>query len=178
MWWQMIAISVSSAIANDRSESEGYAMKRKKPTHEDVFNKYGEMLRTPGLSERELKERNEEMFKMLVEVGDHTCRIVGDTVVPPGCVADDGPWRTAIDTDIRQLHPDLTQLPPEVATAAAAAGYAAVWAEPVQLGELTAPLALTIWRRRPGNPSPNQLTHIHQGTSIIAAAWSRQPMSS
>ncbi|MCB1513433.1 MAG: hypothetical protein H6876_04470 [Hyphomicrobiaceae bacterium] len=66
----MIAISVSSAIANDRSESEGYAMKRKKPTHEDVFNKYGEMLRTPGLSERELKERNEEMFKMLVEVGD------------------------------------------------------------------------------------------------------------
>ncbi len=115
---------------------------------------------------------------VLVEVGDHTCRVVGDTDVPPSCVADDGPWRTAIDTDIRQLHPDLTQLSPDVAAAAAAAGYAAVWAEPVQLGELTAPLALTIWRRRPGNPSPNQLTHIHQGTSIIAAAWSRQPMSS
>ena len=115
---------------------------------------------------------------VLIEVGDHTCRIVGETEVPADCIADDGPWRTAIDLDTRQLHPDLTQLQPATAAAAEAAGYEAVWCEPVQLGELTAPLALVVWRRRPANPSPNQLSHVHQGASIIAASWARVASSS
>jgi hypothetical protein len=84
---------------------------------------------------------------------------------------DGSPWQTAAITGMRQLHPDLSSLPREIRGAAEQAGYAALWVEPVMSDGVALPLALVLWRRRPGNPSPNQLSSVHQAAGILALAW-------
>lgn len=99
---------------------------------------------------------------------------LGPSDVPSALVADDPstPWRIAVQDRRRQIHATLDALPTHVASAASDAGYAAVWSEPIQTGCHDA-AALVAWRRRPGMPSPNQITLLHQAGSILELAWRR-----
>jgi hypothetical protein len=91
--------------------------------------------------------------------------------LPAALLADDRPWRDAVTTGIRVLHATLDDLRPDVQAAARAAGFAALWVEPVRpLGEQPADAALVLWRSRPGPPSPNQLNSIHQAAGILTVA--------
>ena len=78
--------------------------------------------------------------------------------------------RVAMETGIRQLHGDLAELGEVAADVATKAGYGALWVEPVPAGIAPADGALVLWRSRPGNPSPNQLSSVYQGASILALA--------
>lgn len=78
--------------------------------------------------------------------------------------------RTAMESGIRQLHGDLQTLGEVAADVANKAGYGALWVEPVPAGTVPADGALVVWRNRPGNPSPNQLSSVYQGASILALA--------
>lgn len=82
----------------------------------------------------------------------------------------DGPWRVAADTGMRQLFGDFENLPAALREAALAAGYTALYTEPVPVAEGPCRLAMALWSRFPGSPSPNQLTSINQGASILALA--------
>jgi hypothetical protein len=81
--------------------------------------------------------------------------------------------RAAMETGIRQLHGDLLTLGEVAADVATSSGYQALWVEPVPAGTVPADGALVVWRHRPGNPSPNQLSSVYQGASILALALAR-----
>jgi hypothetical protein len=81
--------------------------------------------------------------------------------------------RAAIATGVRQIHGDLTALGPVVADIAGQHGFSALWVEPTPAGGPPAPGALVLWRRRPGAPSPNQLTSVYQGAAILGLAHTR-----
>jgi hypothetical protein len=107
-----------------------------------------------------------------------TVRAFGDETDQAVLTAsNDGPWITATETGIRQLHPSFEVLPPAVAEPAAAVGYRACWVEPLPRMEPTRPASLVLWRRRPGNPSPNQLRSISQAAAIAAVALSREHLT-
>lgn len=103
--------------------------------------------------------------------GDGTWTTLVDTGVPNSLAAlpDDGPWKVAAQTGIRQLH-DVEDLPPAVAEGARAAGFHAAWCEPVPPGTVPAEHVLVVWRHRPGNPSPNQVRSTFQAASILGLA--------
>lgn len=106
---------------------------------------------------------------------DADTALAAAAVPPELCAGYDGsPWQVAALTGIRQLHPDLASLPDGLRWAAEAAGYGAVWAEPVVVRDVPQPVALVMWRRTPGNPSPNELSTIHQAAGIVALAWERE----
>ncbi len=93
--------------------------------------------------------------------------------------ADDEPWATLLATGVRQLYGELDGAPAALATAAAAADGAsveAVWVEPI-LGTGGGPpdAALVLWRRRRGNPSPNQMTSIHGAAAVLTVALGPPP---
>ncbi len=79
--------------------------------------------------------------------------------------------RQAIATGVRVLHPDLDALPGAWRDAAHAAGYEALWIEPVLTADRPSPGALLVARQRHGNPSPNQLNSLHQAAAILAVAF-------
>lgn len=89
----------------------------------------------------------------------------------PAEVIADRTWaRETMTTGVRVLHPDLARLDTDVARAAHAAGLEALWVEPVLTSDRPCPGALVLGRRRPGNPSPNQLNSVHQAAAILAVA--------
>lgn len=109
--------------------------------------------------------------------GDGPLAPLGPTEVPIELCddGDDTPWRVAWRERRRQIHGSLDVLAAEVVDAAHAAGYRAVWSEPVRT-EKTDPCAvLVVWRRRAGIPSPNQIKLLHQAGTILALAWDRKP---
>ena len=111
----------------------------------------------------------------VVAAGPRGFRLVAAAGVPDDVLdlLDEGPWADAVATGVRSLHTDLGELPAPLAEAARAAGYAAVWVEPVTNGDLPARGALVAWRSREGLPSPNQITSMHHGASIASMAWDR-----
>jgi hypothetical protein len=84
--------------------------------------------------------------------------------------AGDGPWRRAIADGRRVLHPTLGDLPPAIAELAGAAGYRAVWVEPIALGGGTPTGALAVFRRLAGDPTSNELANVHHAASVLALA--------
>lgn len=110
---------------------------------------------------------------VVVVPNDHDWHPLVDTALDPRlCGADpDGPWEVCAHTGIRALHPTLDTLPTAVADAAAAAGYAACWAEPVATPDGRVRAVVVIWRHRPGGPSPNQVTSVFQAASILALSY-------
>ncbi len=88
-----------------------------------------------------------------------------------GRLADDACGPVMVD-GIRQLYGDLTDAPDPIRSVTANTPFAAVWIEPVvDARNGTAHAALIMWRSRPGNPSPNQLTVIHEAAAILALAF-------
>jgi len=88
-----------------------------------------------------------------------------------GRMADD-PWRPVMLDGIRQLYGELADAPAPIRDIAVGAAADAVWVEPVIDGRGgTAHAALVMWRSRAGNPSPNQLTVIHEAAAILALAF-------
>lgn len=84
---------------------------------------------------------------------------------------DDTLWADAVRSGQRRLCGDLAAVSPTTRAAATASGFRAVWVEPVVgPGDDTCPAALIVWRRRPGNPSPNQLNSVHQAAGILSIA--------
>lgn len=109
--------------------------------------------------------------------GDGPLAPLGPTAVPTELLddGDETPWRVAWRERRRQIHGSLDALPPELAAAASAAGYRAVWSEPVR-SEAADPCAVLVaWRRRAGIPSPNQIKLLHQAGTILALAWDHNP---
>jgi hypothetical protein len=84
--------------------------------------------------------------------------------------AGDEPWRQAIADGRRVLYPELQHLPPVIAELAGAAGYRAVWVEPVALGGATPTGALAVFRRLAGDPTSNELANVHHAASVLALA--------
>lgn len=84
---------------------------------------------------------------------------------------DDSLWAGAVGSGQRRLCGDLDTIASTTREAAAASGFHAVWVEPVPgPGDEPCPAALIVWRRRPGNPSPNQLNSVHQAAGILSIA--------
>ncbi len=108
---------------------------------------------------------------LLHPAGDGTWTTLVDTGVPAtlATLPGDGPWQVAAHTGVRQLH-DVDDLPAGVAEAARAAGFHAVWFEPVPPGMVPAEHVLVVWRHRVGNPSPNQVRSTFQAASILGMA--------
>jgi hypothetical protein len=99
----------------------------------------------------------------------------GGTALPDelrgaGAEPSPGPWAGAL-AGARTLHEDLGSLEPELRKAAADAGFAAVWAEPVRTAGRPEPAAaLVLWRRRPGRPSPNELAVLFEAAALAGLA--------
>jgi hypothetical protein len=84
---------------------------------------------------------------------------------------DDALWADAVASGQRRLCGDLGTLAPTTRDAAASSGFEAVWVEPIPgPGDEDCTAALIVWRRRPGNPSPNQLNSVHQAAGILSVA--------
>lgn len=113
---------------------------------------------------------------LLVPVEDEPGRLelLGPTSLPPTLVDAAVPTaRTAIETGVRQFHRDLSGLCTMATQIAEAEQMAALWVEPVPSGNPPAEGALVLWRRRAGEPSPNQLSSIYQGAGILSLAMAR-----
>lgn len=109
---------------------------------------------------------------VLAPVGDRfttIARSAGAPVLEADLTAE--PWRPVVYDGIRQLYNEPGDLPPSLAPAARDASFVAAWVEPVLSTSGTPALAaLVIWKPRPGPPSPNQLTSIHEAAAILALA--------
>ena len=84
--------------------------------------------------------------------------------------AGDDPWRRAIDEGRRVLCASLDDLPPAIAELAGAAGYRALWVEPVAMGGGPPTGALAVFRRLAGDPTSNELANVHHAASVLALA--------
>lgn len=89
--------------------------------------------------------------------------------------AGDEPWRQAIADGTRRLYPALDELPPAMAELAAAAGYRALWVEPVGFGDQAPTGAIAVFRRLAGDPTPNELANVHYAASVLALAGASRP---
>ena len=72
---------------------------------------------------------------------------------------------------VRQLHGDPAELDEVTADALRAGGYQALWVEPVAVPGTKTDALLVVCRRHPGNPSPNELTRVYEGASLLALAY-------
>jgi hypothetical protein len=75
----------------------------------------------------------------------------------------------------RALYPTLDDLPAEIAEFAGAAGYRALWVEPVALGGSSPSGALAVFRRLEGEPTSNELANVHHVASVLALATAARP---
>lgn len=108
---------------------------------------------------------------VLLDLSGPEPAILGATTVPHELVAGtEGPWWRAEASGVRSLDADLSTLSEPARAAAEAAGYRAVWAEPVPTDDGSS-VVLVLWRRSGGNPSPNELNSMFQGASILSLAW-------
>lgn len=80
------------------------------------------------------------------------------------------PWTDVIESGERALFPTIDTVPAALADLVAAAGYRAVWIEPVALAGAAATGAIVIFRRIVGDPTPNELANVHHATSALALA--------
>lgn len=80
------------------------------------------------------------------------------------------PWRAVFESGERALFPTVDAVPAGLADLVAAAGYRAVWVEPVALAGTAPTGALAVFRRIAGDPTPNELANVHHATSALALA--------
>ncbi|MBI2706213.1 MAG: PAS domain-containing protein [Actinobacteria bacterium] len=81
-----------------------------------------------------------------------------------------GPWHETLATGSRR-HVDAADLGADLQQAATTAGYEALWVEPVLGRDSQVIAVLLLWKARPGGPSPNQLSSIHQAAAILRLCW-------
>ncbi len=98
---------------------------------------------------------------------DGTVTSVSRSAVPVPQSADGvGPWQTCFSSGADADHNSLDDLPPEVADAARAKGFASVWCRSVpQVGPDA--FMLACWRTEAGAPSPNQRHHLRQAVGVL-----------
>ena len=82
--------------------------------------------------------------------------------------AGDDPWRQAIARGTRVLYPRVEDAPAPLSDLMAAAGYQALWVEPVALGTDEPTGALALFRRIPGEPTPNELASVFHAAASLA----------
>lgn len=87
--------------------------------------------------------------------------------------AGDEPWRRVCAGAGRVLCPDVDALPPALADLAAAAGYRALWVEPIAYGDGAPTGALALFRRLAGDPTSNELANVHHAVCVLALAAGR-----
>jgi hypothetical protein len=104
------------------------------------------------------------------EIGGFRLVAAADDLDPEVCSHfTEGPWSAAIDSGVHQFYGQTGDLPMPLSGTATRAGYSAVWIEPLPSGGSDG--VLVTWRRRPGNPSPNQLRMVAQGAAIVSLAY-------
>jgi len=77
-------------------------------------------------------------------------------------------WATALETGERVLHATLDTVPRPLRDLAEQMGYRTVWAVPVQWRTDPIGAVVVLFRRFVGEPTPNELTHVHQAASVLA----------
>lgn len=83
--------------------------------------------------------------------------------------AGDEPWATVLRTGERaSCGPD--DMPAGLRDLAGAAGYRSVWAEPAALPGTTGCDVVVAFRRYPVDPTPNELSYLHQAAATLALA--------
>lgn len=96
-------------------------------------------------------------------VAEATIVVAGETPADPALVR---VVEQVGRTGVRELFGDREAIA-QLGLASVADHVRALWVEPVPGPAGAPPTALVLWRRRPGNPSPNQLRSIFQGAAII-----------
>jgi len=84
--------------------------------------------------------------------------------------AGDDAWADAIKGGERVLFHSTTDAPPPMRDLLQAAGYHALWVEPIVVGTDEPTGALAAFRRLPGEPTSNELANLHQAASTLALA--------
>lgn len=77
----------------------------------------------------------------------------------------------AFESGVRHLHGDLGELDAVTAEGLRAAGYHALWVEPVAVPGTRTDALVVVCRTQPGNPSPNELSRLFEGASMLALAY-------
>ncbi|GIU84618.1 MAG: hypothetical protein KatS3mg008_1393 [Acidimicrobiales bacterium] len=80
---------------------------------------------------------------------------------------DEGPWFYVAHTGYRSLFPTCEEMPEPHGVRARDAGYGAMWVEPVTAKVRPTDEVLVLWRRIPGNPSPNELRVLAQVAAVL-----------
>ena len=85
-----------------------------------------------------------------------------------------GPWDTVLATGLPIECETIADLPPPAFTAAANAGYRALWCHPIHDAfEQRRAGCLVAWRGVEGVPTPNQAYHLERATTIASLAFGR-----
>jgi len=94
--------------------------------------------------------------------------IVNSTAAPGvfDVPADTCPWRLVAATGQRRVLATAADAPAELAAAMTEAGYRALWIEPV--ARAGGPGAIMVLRPISGEPTSNELAHLHQAATLIA----------
>jgi hypothetical protein len=133
-----------------------------------------------GLVARSMRGHPVRSDAVVIEAIEDRFRVMGDTPVPRPIVdliekwVDDDatePWRAAIASGTRVLHGDLGRSPAALRDAASAAGYQALWIEPLWPEQGRSPAVLAVWRDRTGDPSPNSINTMHKAAGLLAVAF-------
>jgi len=82
--------------------------------------------------------------------------------------AGDDAWRRAIDDGTRVLYARPDTAPAPLGDLLVAAGYQALWVEPIVLGDDAPSGALAMFRRIPGEPTPNELASVFHAAASLA----------
>lgn len=84
--------------------------------------------------------------------------------------AGDEPWASARASGSRVIANGPDAFPAALRDLAQAAGYASVWAEPSRLGDGDTTDVVIVFRRFPVDPTPNELSYVHQAAATLALA--------
>jgi hypothetical protein len=88
-------------------------------------------------------------------------------------VATSQPWAAMQQVQDRVLYGSVDDLPSPLRELTEAAGYGALWFEPIRVGDAAPAGALVIGRHEVGEPTPNELAHVHQAAGVLALALLR-----
>lgn len=87
----------------------------------------------------------------------------------------DGSLRHVVATGERVLFEGIDAVPDLAREVLEGAGHQALWLEPVGLAEGSADGVLVVARRHRGEPTPNELSYVHQAAAVVALAVAGAP---